>query len=81
VRGAELEELLPQVAEIVADIRARGDAALLDWTERLDGERPKSLRVADAALAAAELELDVLASVRALAAAVAAVARAQRPAD
>ncbi|MHB1243520.1 MAG: histidinol dehydrogenase [Gaiellaceae bacterium] len=81
MRGAGLEELLPQVAEIVADIRARGDAALLDWTERLDGERPESLRVPGGALAAAELEPDVLASVRALAAAVAAVARAQRPAD
>jgi histidinol dehydrogenase len=81
VRGAGLEELLPQVAEIVADVRARGDAALLDWTERLDGERPESLRVRSGALAAAELEPDVLASVRALAAAVAAVARAQRPAD
>ncbi len=81
MRGAGLEELLPRVAEIVADVRARGDAALLDWTERLDGERPGSLRVPDDALGAAELEPDVLASVRALAAAVAAVARTQRPAD
>ena len=44
VRGASLEDVLPRVAEIVADVRERGDAALLDWTERLDGERPE-LRV------------------------------------
>ena len=81
MRGAALEQLLPRVAEIVDDVRARGDAALLDWTERLDGERPQSLRVPGEALAAAELEPDVLASLRALAAAVAEVARAQRPAD
>ena len=80
-RGAGLEELLPQVAEIAADVRARGDAALLDWSERLDGERPQQLRVPAETLAAARLEPDVLASVRALAAAVTEVALAQRPPD
>ncbi len=33
----EIADALPRVAEIVADVRARGDEALLDWTERLDG--------------------------------------------
>ncbi len=45
MRGSALEDALPRAAEIVADVRARGDAALLDWSERLDGERPASLRV------------------------------------
>jgi histidinol dehydrogenase len=80
VRGTDLEEVLPRVAEIVADVRARGDEGLLDWTGRLDGERPE-LRVSQEALAAARLDGDVLASVRALAGAVAAFAEAQRPAD
>ena len=80
MRGAGLEELLPRVGEIVADVRARGDAALLDWTEELDGERPE-LRVSQEALAAARLDPDVLEAVRALAAAVAAFSEAQRPGD
>ncbi len=79
-RGAGLEEVLPRVAEIVRDVRDRGDAGLLDWTERLDGERPE-LRVPAAELAAARIDDDALAAVRALAGAVAAFSEAQRPAD
>ena len=45
VRRRGLADALPRVAEIVADVRDRGDAALLDWAERLDGERPDALRV------------------------------------
>ena len=45
MRGTRLAEDLPRVAEIVDDVRRRGDAALLDWSERLDGARPPSLRV------------------------------------
>ena len=83
MRGSGLEEVLPLVSEIVADVRARGDAALVDWTERLDGplEGAPGLRVSAAALAAATIEDDVLDSVRSLAAAVRAVALSQRPAD
>ena len=80
MRGAVLEDVLPRAAEIVADVRARGDAGLLDWTERLDGDRP-ALRVPRQTLEAARLDDDVLAAVRALAAAVACFAEAQRPAD
>ena len=80
MRGAGLEDVLPRVAEIVADVRARGDEGLLDWTERLDGERPV-LRVPQEAIDTARIDDDVLASVRALAAAVASFAEAQRPAD
>ena len=32
-------ELTAAVARIIEDVRARGDAALLDWTERFDGVR------------------------------------------
>ena len=80
MRGAGLEDVLPLVAEIVTDVRERGDAALLDWTERLDGERPE-LRVPAARLRAARMEPDALAAVRALAGAVAAFCEPQRPPD
>lgn len=80
MRGADLEEVLPRVAEIVADVRERGDAALLDWTERLDGVRPE-LRVAADRLHGARLRPDELAAVQALAEAVAAFCAPQRPPD
>ncbi len=80
MRGAGLEEVLPQVLEIVADVRTRGDEALLDWTERLDGERPE-LRVSQERLEAARLDDDVLTAVRELARAVAEFCRPQRPPD
>ena len=75
-----LEAVLPRVLEIVADVRARGDEALLAWSERLDGERPQ-LRVGRERLEAARLDEDVLAAVRELARAVAAFCRPQRPPD
>jgi histidinol dehydrogenase len=80
VRNGGFEEVLPRVLEIVADVRERGDAALLDWTERLDGARPE-LRVSRERLEAAALEPDVLGAVRGLAAAVADFCRPQRPPD
>jgi histidinol dehydrogenase len=80
MRGAGLEEVLPQVAEIVADVRERGDAALLDWTERLDGERTE-LRVPADRLRDARMPPDALASVQALADGVAAFCEPQRPPD
>ncbi|MBA3475375.1 MAG: histidinol dehydrogenase [Actinobacteria bacterium] len=80
MRAGGLDEVLPRVAEIVADVRARGDEALLDWSEELDGERPV-LRVPPERLAEARLDDDVRASVRSLAAAVEAFSEVQRPAD
>jgi histidinol dehydrogenase len=80
VRDGSLDEVLPRVAEIVADVRLRGDAALLDWTERLDGERPE-LRVPATRLREACLGEAELASLRALADAVEAFCAPQRPAD
>jgi histidinol dehydrogenase len=84
VRGAGLEEVLPRAAEIVADVRARGDEALLDWTEQLDGqpgEQRPAIRVPAEELEAARLDNDVLDAVRALAEAVASFSEAQRPRD
>lgn len=80
MRGTELDEVLLRVVEIVADVRERGDAALLDWTERLDGERPP-LRVPAERLHSAFLAPEALTAVRKLADAVAAFCAPQRPPD
>ena len=80
LRGSALEEVLPRVAEIVADVRERGDEALLDWSERLDGERPQ-LRVRGEQLQEAVLAADAARALRALADAVEAFCTPQRPPD
>jgi histidinol dehydrogenase len=46
------------VAEILADVRARGDDAVRDLTERFDGSRPDELRVAAGSLASAVEAID-----------------------
>jgi histidinol dehydrogenase len=81
VSRVEIAEAIPRAAEIVADVRERGDEALLDWTERLDGERPPALRIPVDEIAAAEAEPAFLDAVRALAEAVRAFHAPQRPAD
>jgi len=81
VRRPDLAEALPQAAEIVADVRGRGDAALLDWCERLDGERPGAIRVPEGEIASAAAKPELLDAVRNLAAAVEAVHGGQRPPD
>jgi len=55
------EPLSPaQVVErILSDVRARGDDALRDWTERLDGHRPAELRVSEAELGTAQVAPDL----------------------
>ena len=66
---AQLLELVPRAqidvrvasetaAALIADVRERGESALLDQAERLDGVRPRSLRVDPARIAAAVAELD-----------------------
>src|SRR5258708_1723750 len=50
---ADLARVEPVVAEILAEVRERGDAALLSLTERLDGRRPEPLVHARAACRAA----------------------------
>jgi histidinol dehydrogenase len=79
VRELDLAEAFPRCAEIIADVRARGDAALLDWSEQLDGGRPQWLRVPAAEIARAEIATEALEGIRALAAAVEAFHAAQRP--
>ncbi|MDB5044237.1 MAG: histidinol dehydrogenase [Deinococcus sp.] len=60
------EALTPtQVDErIIADVRARGDDALRDWTERLDGVRLGHLEVSADELAAARVDADLHAAIR-----------------
>ncbi|WP_221089583.1 histidinol dehydrogenase [Deinococcus aquaedulcis] len=52
------EPLSPEavVERLLADVRARGDEALRDWTERLDGHRPEALAVSAAEQAAATVD-------------------------
>ena len=49
------EPLTPEaaVARLLADVRAQGDAALREWTARIDGIRPEALEVPRAAWQAA----------------------------
>lgn len=53
--AATLQE---QVREIVSDVRARGDAALLEFTRRFDGVALGAIEVGTAEFAAAETALD-----------------------
>ena len=78
---ASFDDALETVAPIVADVRRRGDAAVLDWTERLDGPRPEGLRVAPARIADARVDDEVLDALRQMIAAVRCFSEAQRPAD
>jgi histidinol dehydrogenase len=81
VSRADIADALPRAAAIVADVRDRGDEAVLEWTEQLDGDRPGALRVPAAAIAAAEAPPAFLAAVHRLADAVRAFHEPQRPAD
>lgn len=77
----ELAEAIPEAAEIVADVRERGDEAVLEWAERFGDERPAALRVPVEEIERAEAEPRFLEAVRRLAGAVRAVHELQRPAD
>ncbi len=81
MRTQGYDDIWPQVAEIVGDVRARGDAALLELTERFDGVRLTSPRVSAADLAAARLDDEALVALRRLGAAVEAFHAPQRPPD
>lgn len=50
--------LQEQVREIIADVRARGDSALLEFTRRFDGVALSTIEVTTAEFAAAETALD-----------------------
>ena len=81
MRGEGLDEAIAAVAPIVADVRARGDAALLEWTERFDGPRPDGFRVPAERIESAEVPGDVLEALRRMIEAVRRFSAAQRPAD
>jgi histidinol dehydrogenase len=74
-----LDDAIEVVRPIIADVRERGDAALLEWTDRLDGPRPDGLRVSEAAIRAATIDADARAALRAMIAAVRTFSEAQRP--
>jgi histidinol dehydrogenase len=61
-------ELMNQVAAIICDVRSRGDAALIDYTERFDGclVEPGDLRVSEQTLrqTAARVDACVLEALR-----------------
>ncbi|HWK52544.1 MAG TPA: histidinol dehydrogenase, partial [Steroidobacter sp.] len=54
---ADADGLHRRVREIIDEVRTRGDQALLDFTERFDGVKLKSLEVDAAEFAAAEKTL------------------------
>ncbi|WP_102128120.1 histidinol dehydrogenase [Deinococcus planocerae] len=60
------ERLSPtQVAQrILADVRERGDDALRDWTEKVDGFRPETLEVSQEEIEAATVEPDLHDAIR-----------------
>ena len=41
----DVDSAVEKVRSIVTDVKEKGDIAVLDWTENLDGVRPNSLRV------------------------------------
>ena len=76
-----LDAALAVVMPIVADVRERGDDALLEWTEKLDGPSPHGVRVPAARIAAASVPDDVLVALRAMIDAVRSFNDAQWPRD
>jgi histidinol dehydrogenase len=54
----DVESVTAQVRPILADVRERGDAAVLEWSERFDGVRPDSIRVPQAVVDEALATLD-----------------------
>jgi histidinol dehydrogenase len=81
VRATALDTAMAAASPIVADVRARGDVALLEWTERFDGPRPYGFRVDPEAIARAEVAADVRVALRRMIDAVRAFNTAQLPAD
>ena len=58
MRSMESSGVGPAVAEILAQVRARGDEALYEFCERFDGARPDALEVPQAEIDAAYASLD-----------------------
>ena len=81
MRSGLLDDALTAAAPIVADVRERGDAALLEWTERFDGPRSAGLRVSGERIDAARVDADVLEALRRMISAVRRFNEAQLPRD
>jgi histidinol dehydrogenase len=81
VRARPLDDAVTAVAPIVAEVRERGDAALLEWSERLDGPRAEGIRVSPERIAAARVDPDVLRALRRMIDAVRTFNTAQLPRD
>ncbi|CAN5168619.1 histidinol dehydrogenase [soil metagenome] len=56
--GIDVSAASAVAAELIDDVRARGEEALSDQAERLDGVRPKQIRIDPAAIASALRQLD-----------------------
>ena len=54
----DVEEATQRVRPVIEDVRDRGAAAVVEWTERFDGIRPAHLRVPGWAIDAAVEALD-----------------------
>ncbi len=81
MRGAGIDEAVKVASPIVADVRDRGDEAVLEWTERFDGPRPDGFRVPASSIRDATVPDDVLEALRAMIGAVRIFNEAQRPSD
>jgi histidinol dehydrogenase len=82
-REAEADSVGPAVEAIIADIRARGDRALIEYTERFDRHRPHALRLSDAEIdgAIARADAAAVAALRFAAARIEEYHRRQLPED
>src|SRR5690625_4273650 len=65
-------EVERRVREILQDVEARGDEAVLEYTERFDGVRPASLRISadDLAVAAERVDAELMDVIKDAAAAI-----------
>ncbi len=83
IEGVFGERLLPEqaVARIIADVRARGDASVMHWTQALDGARLSTLAVSDDQINAAFAETPdaVCAALQAAAARIRSFHQKQKP--
>lgn len=81
MRELALDDALSAVAPIVADVRARGDAALLEWTVKLDGPPPEGFRVPAEQIESATVAPEAHEALRRMIEAVRSFSQAQRPLD